>query len=771
MRVRRRGLPGWVYVWAAALLTGSSIILARLWLPGAVAAGAAAAAAVIAGVWAARGAAVSQERAGERHAATWLVRLDEYGGLPLIRDVDDPVSIGVHPAAPLRAGPLARTPAFVTRDTTAELQETLLRDRFVLLMGESAAGKSRAAYEAMRALFPGGRLVEPMSRDGLSAALERAANHPGCVLWLDDLERFLGHGGLTGQSIRNLLAAPGKPRHILATMRAEEHARFSGGIGRAPDQLASDAVRHSREVLSLATGITVPRSWSPQELARAAQHRDPRIAEAVKHADRFGLAEYLAAGPQLLADWQDGWAPGTHPRGAALVLAAVDARRAGVHRPLPVPLLNQLHAPYLHARGGELLRLESLHDALEWATTPLHATSSLLVPAGDGSFLAFDYLIDSIPRQPVPAATLDALIGYATWGEAMDIGLTAWNWELLDQAETAFRAAETGGQFDATAHRYYLILERDGTSAALEFAREALASRIQTLGPQHRDTFEARRLLLGEEGDAQTDADGNVPVAPEIAARFAELHADAVRVLGPEARTTLNIRYAAIYWTMDAGDPVRAASQAGDLTADCARILGPDDSLTWSSRGLLAICTGEAGDPETALRLLDQLTTDAQRLDGDRGNFVMQARQTRATWLARARRHQDAVREWEVLVTELRSTRGDLHAQTLNARHALAESIGECGNPGIAAELLRQLIADASRVADEASFALLIYRRSLAVWTGRAGDATTAARQLRQLAERSARQRGENDRYTQGLRQRLAEWDARAGNGGAPASP
>ena len=754
---------GWVYVLAAALLAGLAVVAERFWLPGGIAAGVGAAAAVIGGVWSARGTAINQERARDGDEAAWLVRLDKSGCLPLVCDLDDPVTVGVHPAAPLGRGPRSRTPPFVGRDSSAELCKALLTDKFVVLVGESAAGKTRAAYETVRELFPRYRLVEPLGKDGLRAALREAGRSPRCVLWLDDLERFLGPGGLTGAAVANLLAAAGGSRYIVATLRAEEHARFSGGISSQPGLLDGDTARHSREVLRLAVAITLPRSWTRAELARATGYSgDPRVAGALEQASRFGVAEYLAAGPQLLADWQDGWAPGTHPRGAALVLAAVDARRAGIHRPLPVPLLEQMHEPYLLGRGGALLRPEPAPDALAWAATPLHATSGLLVPAEDGMFLAFDYLIDGIPRQPVPASALDVMISYATPEEAMNVGSAAWHWGRLDQAEAAFRVAETGGTFDATAYRYYVIFERDGTAAALAFARKSLDARIGELGPEHPDTFEARRLLLGEEGDAGIDPEGNVKQPSRVAAEFAELHAAADRALGPQNRTTLSIRYPAVYWTLTAGDAVKAVSLAADLVADSERIFGAVDSLTRSSRWLLAECTRRAGEPQAALHLMRQLLTDVTREEGEHGSYSMRVRQTYADWLGQEGNHQDAAREWNNLVADLRQAQGDLHASTLHARRQFADNIGRGGAPGAAVRLLDELVTDAAQVTDGASLDLLVFRRSLAEWTGEAGKAAAAADQLEKLAQCSSRERGAADRYTRALQELQREWAGKA---------
>lgn len=766
MGVRQRkggGWPGWTYVLAAALLTGLCLVAARLWLPAVVSAGVAAGVAVVASAWATRGADVGKQRADRRRAAGWLVRLDGRGQLPLVSDLDDPVIVGVHPAAPLAARSRDRAPVFIGRDFSAELGEALLRDRFVLLIGESTAGKSRAAYEAMKALPGRCRLVEPIGRDGLPVAFEMGADQKECVLWLDDLERFVGYGGLTGPSVRNFLDTPGRARYIVATIRAQEHAKFSGGAALGRDEQPSEAVRHARDVLRLASEIRVSRSWSPSELSRAAQHRDdPRIASALQASNRFGLAEYLASGPQLLTDWRNGWAPGTHPRGAALVLAAVDARRAGIHRPLPLPVLEQLHEPYLRARGGDLLRPEALAAAMKWATTPLHATSSLLIPAVEETFLAFDYLIDSIEKDPIPAEVLNNLIACATPAEAMDIGETARDWGCLDQAEAAYRLAAVGGQRDATRFLFFVIAGRDGVPAALDFAGRELIERQEKLGPSHPDTFSARHLLISQGAFAERDADGNVSGAGDIVAQLSGLQHEAARALGEETRCCLDIRNGVAYWTLKAGDPSRAASLLSDLAAECARLLGKSDMTTLACRARAAEATGQAGNAEAAVRLYDQLVADTDQLHGECSGASLEVRAARAVWMTKAGRHDAATREWERLVSDVTASRGRLNDLTFAFRQELADCVGEGGNPEAAVQLLRQLITDASQVARPASLTVLCIHRSLARWTGEAGNPEEAARQMRHLADLSAQHRGEDDPETRALRQRTAEWTEKA---------
>jgi hypothetical protein len=115
------------------------------------------------------------------------------------------------------------------------------------------------------------------------------------------------------------------------------------------------AARSGREVLAAVNGeIRLDRKWSDGELDRArALSHDVRIAQALHGTDNHGLAEVMAAGPQLLTEWLDARSTASRmprhgrtagdPRGAALVAAAVDLQRAGCHRPVPISILRELH--------------------------------------------------------------------------------------------------------------------------------------------------------------------------------------------------------------------------------------------------------------------------------------------------------------------------------------------------------------------------------------------------------------------------------------------
>lgn len=278
----------------------------------------------------------------------------------------------------------------------------------MLLSGESTAGKSRAAYEAMPRLLPDHLLIAPATRESVTTIVDAVLENRRCVVWLDDIERFLGTPGLTAPTVTRVLASGAI---LLGTIRTAELDRFRARRESELDTSQRDSWRTAREVLQLAVEIPVPRRWSTRELAGArAQTADRRIQSALTLTDKFGLAELLADGPELVRDWRDAWRPGGHPRGAALVTAAVDCRWAALHDPVPFDLLTQLAGHYLAARGGAALRPAPLDQALTWATEPARGASSLLLPTGQQDhYQAFDYLID-LPAGPVPLPVWMTLI-------------------------------------------------------------------------------------------------------------------------------------------------------------------------------------------------------------------------------------------------------------------------------------------------------------------------------------------------------------------------
>lgn len=251
------------------------------------------------------------------------------GGWPRrVRELDDPVLLGVHPAARDRVG---QVPAYVGRDVDDRVDEALRIGGFVLLSGESAAGKTRVAYEAMRRVLPDHHLVAPASRESVRTVVETVVDQRSCVVWLDDVERFFGAHGLTVPLLHRMLAADAV---VVGTIRVSELDRFGARHEAGLGDDERDGWRTAREVLRLAVEIPLTRRWSTPELGRASQSTDRRVRSALRMTDTFGLAELLADGPELARDWRNAWQPGGQSRGAALVAAAVDCRRAGLSDPV-----------------------------------------------------------------------------------------------------------------------------------------------------------------------------------------------------------------------------------------------------------------------------------------------------------------------------------------------------------------------------------------------------------------------------------------------------
>jgi len=331
------------------------------------------------------------------------------------------------------------------RDVDSELSSRLEEGGFVLIVGDSTAGKSRAAFEAMRHTLRNHTLIAPRGVDGLRVAITYASRCRKAVLWLNDLEFYLRPGGLSKADIARLLIGNGPAKVILATIRSAEQARLLRGNAEL-DGAGPQTERDVREIFEQAHQIRMWRKFTQNELDRArALTKDPRIAMALQYSDTFGVTEYLAAGPALQSDYENAWDIGVNPRGAALVSAAIDCRRAGFLGSIPRLLLNQLHEMYLVEAGGNRLMPEPIEHAWEWATRPRYGTAALLV--GEEAVDVFDYLVDLKQYQEdewyasedfikhalayAEATDSLALGEHAYWGDEFSVGKIAFRRALM----------------------------------------------------------------------------------------------------------------------------------------------------------------------------------------------------------------------------------------------------------------------------------------------------------------------------------------------------
>ncbi|MEV0124801.1 tetratricopeptide repeat protein [Streptomyces sp. NPDC050703] len=656
--------------WSALALCGAlgvgGALIAGLWLPASWAAVIGGGVTAVTAVWADR-------------VKRWLDRQTEArqsidgstsvagrgGGLPRAREAHDAVRLGVHPARQDEESPVAGAlPPYVPRTVDRALREALRTTSCVVVVGESTAGKSRAAYEAMRAVLPDHRLAAPAGRDVLPALVTLLSRGGPSVLWLDDFERFLGPGGLTSTTVARLT---GEGTVVLATMRTAEYDRFSARESRLAGDEERAALREGRGILQAARLVFMDRLWSPEELRAAEEHADdPRIAGALRQTEHFGLAEVLTAGPELLRDWRLAWSPGTHPRAAALVAAAVDCRRTGLDQPVSREILEELHDHYLSSRGGHRLRPEPLEEAWQWALTPVHGASSLLIPAGPNDeeprFLAFDYLIDQPEHDPVPREVWTRLIAMADASQARQVANAAF-WRV----RTAFHTAVESGTVDDVYSRASALADRGERTAAIALLTEALEA-SQT-GPDHgsqeqdapladkvtlRHQIAFYRMLAGQHAEAQesfrallAECEARLPAddeylqvirhnlasclrrggdLPGALAEFRRILAVRERSLGPTAMNTLATRGVIADLTCDMGDPVEALHQAREILAAEEASLGKDHTNTLETRCAMAKFLAASGDHAAAAEALDACLPDLIAALGDDHPDVHKAR-------------------------------------------------------------------------------------------------------------------------------------------------
>lgn len=560
------------------------------------------------------------------------------GRLPKVSQVTDPVRLGVHRARSSEAGE-ETPPAYVPRDIDIELRKRLAKSSFVLLVGDSAVGKTRSAYEAIAAAVPGHVLVAPGDGAAFVAALNRVTRLPRCVLWLDDVERFLGSDGLTRTRISQILDKQRHHRLIVATARTRALDPYIDPSDRNGAELNREVI----DALEQAHRIDLARAFTSSERERAAiRTRDSRIGDALAHSADFSIPEYLAAAPDLLHLWQAN-ADGDHRRGAALVSAAIDVRRSGLTDPIPRELIEELHERRL-SRRGRIASEETLDEAWDWATQ-LRMTTALLTPGNDAEhFEVFDYLVDYCERAAAPGAYLPeavmlACLRHASPGDAMRLAA------LADY------------------HGSYVVARSACDQACAAYTRE--------LGPDHPDTLDSRA------GRAWTDR--NLGLFRAAEAEIREVLDARTRVLGPEHADTLNSRSNLALILRDLARFSEAEAENREVLDIRARILGPEHPDTLISRSNLAWTLSALNRPEEAEAENRAVIEIRLRVLGADHPNTLGSRNNLADVLRRRGRYNEAESEARIAVSAYSRSLGPSHPSTLNSRSNLAAILRSAG--------------------------------------------------------------------------------------------
>ncbi|MFD0802660.1 tetratricopeptide repeat protein [Streptomonospora algeriensis] len=334
------------------------------------------------------------------------------------------------------------------------------RGGMVLVSGDSMAGKSRALAAALARSLPKRRLVVPPEDADLThlpAWLKRRRwrHWRGWVVWLDDLDRRLPHARLEPPLIEELGRAGAI---VAATIRWQQLQDLKP---------ATDSDGQAVGYAVLRTPVLVLAGWSPGERDRASRSGDERLVEGAAQ-ETVGVAAHVGGGPQLEDLWRHGPAAG-HPRGYALVAAAVDLARTGLSAPLSRARIEEVADLYLPPPPPAA---EAAEEAWEWATRVRHEVAGLLVSADHDQerWRAFDYISR---EEPVPEAVWQAALDWANDEDRFTIGVTAYTTGRRAVAETAWRRAADNGNTSAMNNLGVLLQEVGRTGEAEQWWRQA----------------------------------------------------------------------------------------------------------------------------------------------------------------------------------------------------------------------------------------------------------------------------------------------------------
>lgn len=194
-----------------------------------------------------------------------LVDVSPHGKLPHVCDLD-PYSLGASPSRYGNADSYGQCDVYVPRGQDEFLAEALRSGHLVVLAGPSKAGKSRTAFEVLRAHPAWDEALVAVPRPG---ALDQLAVHSAlsgagaAVIWLDDLHRFLPPAGDLSQAVIQRMVARSGPTLLLGTLRSEQRHLLCGN--------QSELTRDVRMVLDGASWVELGSTRDdPGEQARAA---------------------------------------------------------------------------------------------------------------------------------------------------------------------------------------------------------------------------------------------------------------------------------------------------------------------------------------------------------------------------------------------------------------------------------------------------------------------------------------------------------------------
>jgi hypothetical protein len=197
-----------------------------------------------------------------------------------------PFDVGVH------SPPSGLPHEYAERDADDEIAAALAGGGAIVVTGPPGCGKSRSAFQAIRAAGCG-RLLAPTGAGGLQTVLDRGHRLGGgkqhTVLWLDGLDRFVE--GLDLDRLERFLhRSPERQVRVAATIRSDRLEELLAG--------EDERSRAARRLLARAQGVALADTLSRPERDRFAGALGLAALPAVR------VSELYAADPG-----RAGWTP------------------------------------------------------------------------------------------------------------------------------------------------------------------------------------------------------------------------------------------------------------------------------------------------------------------------------------------------------------------------------------------------------------------------------------------------------------------------------
>ncbi|MGW2027389.1 hypothetical protein [Streptomyces decoyicus] len=401
------------------------------------------------------------------------------------------VHLAIHGTATPDADSAFVLPKYLERDHDRKLRDHLVRSArseqatIVLVRGGSCTGKTRTAFEAVRASLSDWQLVFPKNAKRLLALLDADALAPRTVLWLNEAQNFLTRtdGEEAAAALHSRLEQPG-PVVILGTLWPEYHRDLTATP--QPGQHTKDTHPSARALLDQAVLIDVPASFTTEVLKDQRVGRDPSLAAATRTSTDGRITQTLAAGPQLVDHYEHPTKP-HGPYGQAIVTAAMDARRLGHTSPLPAALLQAAAPAYLTEQQRSAADPDTwFNGALDYAREKVRGVAAALElvanPEDMGALSDVYHLSDYLDhhartarRGVVPPESFWTAVRdhAANMADLNAVALAARGWKRYRIAASLYWRAVDAGDTEAMRHLVWLRERVGDWEGAERLARQA----------------------------------------------------------------------------------------------------------------------------------------------------------------------------------------------------------------------------------------------------------------------------------------------------------